>query len=76
MTQGTSPLRNQPMAESPEERMSQVKGLIRERRRLALAYRRTRSQDDRDRLDLIDHELAGYNIDIPAILQSVARRKS
>ena len=69
-------LPNRPMAESVEDRVSQVKGLIRERRRTALAYRRSQSEVDRDLLEKIDHELAGYNIDIPAIQQCVARRKS
>ncbi|CRI64396.1 hypothetical protein THIOKS11930002 [Thiocapsa sp. KS1] len=67
---------NHPMAESVEDRLSQVKGLIRERRRLALAYRRSRNEIDRDHLERIDRELAEYNIDIPAIQQSVARRRT
>jgi hypothetical protein len=64
------------MAESDEDRASQVKGLIRERRRIALAYRRSRSEVDRDHLARIDRELTAFNIDIPAILESVARRKT
>ncbi|RKT44561.1 hypothetical protein [Thiocapsa rosea] len=69
-------LPNHAAAESVEDSTSQVKGLIRERRRIALAYRRSQSEIDRERLERIDRELAGYNIDIPAILQSVARRKT
>ncbi len=69
-------LQNSLTAESVEDRASQIKCLIRERRRLALAYRRSRNEVDREHLERIDHELAAYNIDIPAILQSVARRKT
>lgn len=69
-------LPNPRMSESVEDRVSQVKGLIRERRRIALAYRRSQSDVDRDRLARIDRELAGHNIDIPAIQQYVARRKT
>lgn len=69
-------LQNSLTAESVEDRASQVKGLIRERRRLALAYRRSRNEVDREHLERIDHELAKYNIDIPAIQQSVARRRT
>ncbi|WP_296810575.1 hypothetical protein [Thiocapsa sp.] len=38
--------------------------------------RRSQSEVDRDRLERLDRELAGYNIDIPANQQSVARRKT
>ena len=65
-----------PMAESAEDRALQVKGLIRERRRVGLAYRRSQSEVDRDHLERIDRELVAYDIDIPAIQQSVARRKT
>jgi hypothetical protein len=69
-------LPHRPMADSVDDRVSQVKGLIRARRRTALAYRRSQSEVDRDHLEKIDHELAAYNIDIPAVQQCVARRKS
>jgi hypothetical protein len=69
-------LPNQSMAESVDAPVSQVTGLIRERRRIALAYRRSRSEVDRDHLARIDRELTAFNIDIPAILESVARRKT
>ena len=45
---------NHPAAGSVEDSASQVKGLIRERRRIALAYRRSQSEVDRDRLERID----------------------
>jgi hypothetical protein len=76
ISQSDNILPNLPMAESIEDRVSQVKGLIRERRRIALAYRRSQGEFDRDQLERIDHALAGYNIDIPAVQQSVARRKT
>ncbi|MBK1716944.1 hypothetical protein CKO27_04620 [Thiocystis violacea] len=63
------------MAESLAPRILQAKELIRERRRIALAYRRSQSDFDRDRLEIIDHELASHNIDIPAIQRCVAQRK-
>lgn len=53
---------------------ARTKELIRERRRVALAYRRSQSDSDRQRLKDIDQELARFNIDIPAILQLVAQR--
>jgi hypothetical protein len=55
--------------------ISAVRDLIRARRRIALAYRRTQSDIDRHRLADIDRELAEYNIDIPAIEHLVAQRK-
>jgi hypothetical protein len=63
------------IADSGAERASRVKSLLRERRRIALTFRRT--QDDRDRAELqqIDLELAQYQIDIPAIQEQVAMRK-
>lgn len=50
ITQSGKTLHNSLTAESVEDRVSQVKGLIRERRRLALAYRRSRNEVDRDQL--------------------------
>lgn len=67
---------NRPLAESVERRALQVKELIRERRRIALAYRRSRSDADRNHLDNMDRELASHNIDIPAIQRRVAQRKA
>ncbi len=69
---------NRPGAESLEleHRISPIKDLIRKRRRFALAYRRSQSDIGRRRLAEIDHELASYNIDIPAVLQRVAQRKA
>lgn len=64
------------MVESVEDRVSQVMALIRERRRIALACRRSQGDVDRNRLARIDCELAGHSIEIPAIQQSVPRRKT
>ena len=55
---------------------SRTQELIRERRRVALAYRRSQSNSDRQRLKDIDQELARFNIDIPAILELVAQRRT
>jgi putative NADH-flavin reductase len=54
---------------------SQVKALIRERRKIALTFRRTRSESDRAELEQVDQELAKHDIDIPAIKKQVAQRK-
>lgn len=67
---------NRPGAESGEPRVPPVRDLIRKRRAVALAYRRMQSEADRRRLEEIDHELASYNIDIPAVQHRVAQRKT
>jgi putative NADH-flavin reductase len=63
------------IADSVAARASQVKTLIRERRRLALTFRRTQDERDRAELEHIDQELAQHQIDIPAIQEQVAMRK-
>ncbi len=63
------------IAESVAARASQVKALIRERRKIALTFRRTQDERDRAELEHIDHELAQHQIDIPAIQEQVAMRK-
>ena len=55
------------IAASVADRAAQVAPLILKRRRIALAYRRTRSDEYRLELEQIDHALACHNIDIPAI---------
>lgn len=67
---------NRPSAESADKPVSPVKALIRERRKIALTYLRSQSDADRRRLEDLDHELAGYNIDIPAVQHRVAQRKN
>jgi hypothetical protein len=62
-------------AESVAARASQVKGLIRERRKISLRFRRTKDERDRAELEHIDQELAKHHIDIPAIQARVAMRK-
>jgi putative NADH-flavin reductase len=61
--------------ESVAARASQVKALIRERRKIALTFRRTQDERDRAELERIDRELAQHQIDIPAIQEQIARRK-
>jgi hypothetical protein len=63
------------LAQAPQGRVSAISDLIRKRRRIALSYRRSRSDADLHKLHAIDLQLAGYNIDIPAIQHSVAQRK-
>ena len=63
------------IADSVATRASQVKTLIRERRKIALTFRRTQDECDRAELEKIDHELAQHHIDIPAIQEQVAMRK-
>lgn len=46
---------------------SHLKELIHQRRRVALAYRRSPSAGNHRRLEEIDQELARYNIDLPGI---------
>lgn len=70
----THPLTDQ-REESVAARASQVKALIRERRKIALAFRRTRDAGDRIALEHIDQELAKHHIDIPAIQEQVAMRR-
>lgn len=48
-------------------RAAQVAPLVRKRRSIALAYRRTRSEAQRMELEQIDRAVAVHNIDIPAI---------
>ena len=63
------------IADSVAAPTSQVKTLIRERRKIALTFRRTQDERDRAELEHIDHELAQHHIDIPAIKEQVAMRK-
>jgi len=63
------------IADSGAAPTSQVKTLIRERRKIALTFRRTQDERDRAELEHIDQELAQHQIDIPAIQQQVAKRK-
>ena len=63
------------IADSVAARASQVKALIRERRKIALTFRRTQDERDRAELEHIDQELARHQIDIPAIQEQVAMRK-
>jgi len=63
------------IAESVAARVSQVKTLMRERRKIALRFRRTQDERDRVELDQIDQELARHHIDIPAIQEQVAMRR-
>jgi predicted DNA-binding transcriptional regulator YafY len=63
------------LAETPAPRIAAVSDLIRQRRRIALCYRRSRSEAELHQLRDIDHQLAAYNIDIPAIEHRVAQRK-
>jgi putative NADH-flavin reductase len=63
------------IADPVAARASQVKALIRERRKIALTFRRTQDERDRAELEHIDRELAQHQIDIPAIQEQIARRK-
>jgi putative NADH-flavin reductase len=63
------------IADSVAARASQVKDLIRERRRIAPTFRRTQDERDRAELEQVDQELAEHHIDIPAIQEQVAMRK-
>ncbi len=55
---------------------SHLKALIHQRRRVALAYRRSQSVSDQHRLEDIDQELAHFNIDLPGIQHWVSQRKT
>jgi hypothetical protein len=63
------------IADAVAARASQVKTLIRERRKIALTFRRTRDERDRAALERIDQELAKHDIDIPAIQERIEIRK-
>lgn len=63
------------IADSVAAGASPVKALIRERRKIALMFRRTQDERDRAELERIDQELAKHRIDIPAIEARVAMRK-
>jgi len=63
------------IGESLAGRASQVKTLIRKRRKIALTFRRTQDARDRAELEQIDQALAQHDIDIPAIQERVAMRK-
>lgn len=60
-------LRSGPLLESVELRAQQVGDLLRERRRLALAFKRTGDEAYLSELRDKDNALAKYRIDIPAI---------
>jgi hypothetical protein len=63
-----------PLAETVARRALQVTALLSKRRRVALAYQRSPSDEQRMALDHIDSELAKYNINIPAIQRLITRR--
>ena len=63
------------IADSDAARASQVKALMRERRKVAVTFSRTQDEHDRAELVRIDQELAQHHIDIPAIQEQVAMRK-
>jgi hypothetical protein len=56
-----------PIAAAVANRAERVSTLVLRRRKIALAYRRTRSEDQRIALEKIDQDLAKHNIDIPAV---------
>ena len=60
------PLRRR-IADSVTARASRVKTLTRERRKIALTFRRTQDERDRAELEHIDQELAQHQIDMPAM---------
>ncbi len=64
------------MEEATERDDLRVKDLIRERRRIALLYRRSQTDNDSHKLADIDQQLAGQGIDIPAIQRAVLHRKT
>ncbi len=64
-----------PIAESVAHRAGQVADLVLKRRKIALAYKRTQSEDQRLALEALDHDLAKHNIHIPAIQKSAIRSK-
>ncbi len=55
---------------------SHLKALIHQRRRVGLAYRRSQSASDHQRLEDIDQELTRYNIDLPGVQRLVLQRKT
>jgi len=61
------------IAAAVAERAAQVTELLVKRRKIALAYRRTRSEARRIELAHLDHALARHNIDIPAIQRLTKR---
>lgn len=60
-------LRHSALAEAVAHRAAQVAGLLLRRRKAALAYRRTETEEQRLALARIDRDLAVHNIDIPAV---------
>jgi hypothetical protein len=65
-----------PIAASVERRSREVGTLLRARRKLALAFKRTRSEADRAKLRDIDDVLAKHRIDIPAIAERLAVKRT
>jgi putative NADH-flavin reductase len=65
-----------PIAESVERRSREVGALLRARRKLALAFKRTRSEADRAELREMDDVLAEHRIDIPAIAERLAVKRT
>ena len=55
------------LAAGVAQRAAQVTDLILKRRKIAMAYRRSQTEEERIALALVDNDLAQYNIDIPAI---------
>jgi hypothetical protein len=64
------------LADAVEYRAKQVTELLRERRKLALAFKRTGDDSYRLRLEALDRALAVHRIDIPAVAERVASLNS
>lgn len=63
-----------PIAESVARRARQVSDLVLQRRKIALAYKRTQGEDQRIALEALDRDLAEHNIHIPEIQKSRNRK--
>ena len=62
-----------PLAAAVAHRAAQVTDLILKRRKIALAYRRYQSEEQRIALEQVDHALAEHNIDIPSVKKRTNR---
>ncbi len=69
-------LRGSPFADSVESRAREIGGLLQARRKIALAFKRTRSETHRAELREMDDILAKHRVDLPAIAARLAARKS
>lgn len=65
-----------PLADSVESRAREIGALLQTRRKIALAFKRTRSEAHRAELREMDDLLAKHRIDLPAIAGRLAERKS